>query len=353
MPASEARRAPSSSAARMRAGLGPAQAVSPAARETSAPASSAQRRRRAAPRPGRRPRPAPNPCRAEGPAAPGWTGRRRPGGRAARAAAPRPERRACGGRARVPSRGRRRPRPCCPWRSSKPLPSFPRILQARRPSGIMPAPWSRPGPEPQSTLPVVLAIVVTLAGIAAMLSSMALTAPHIGSIGIRGLLVISEAALVLPALLVVALRRMPPSQASGFGPSRGAPSCSRWPVGAALWLASLGLLGAAVRRLGPARGLPGRLPSPPRDARPRGPLDALSSLLAIAIVPALCEEALLRGILLPSLRPAASRAAPDRRSHRARLRAHRTTLYRVPFTFVGRPRPSAPCACALAPCSPA
>ena len=188
------------------------------------------------------------------------------------------------------------------------------------------------GSGPEKTLPVVLAIVVTLAGIAAMLASMALTAPRIASIGIRGVLVISEAALVVPALLVVALRRMPLLPAFGVRPVPRSTVVLSLVLGAGLWIASLGLLELQYSVWAPPAAYLDALRHLHEMLRPQGPLDALYSLLAIAIMPALCEEALLRGILLPSLRQRLAAALAVVLTALVFALIH--DAYRMPFTFV-------------------
>jgi membrane protease YdiL (CAAX protease family) len=188
------------------------------------------------------------------------------------------------------------------------------------------------GSGPQNTLPIALAIVVTLAGIAAMLAALALTSPRIGSIGIRGVLVVSEAALVLPALLVVALRGMPPLPAFGVRSVPRRTVVVLLALGVFLWIASLGLLELQYSVWAPPAAYLDAFRHLHEMLRPRGPLDAVYSLLAIALMPALCEEALLRGILLPSLRRRL--AAPLAVVLTGFVFALIHDAYRMPFTFV-------------------
>jgi membrane protease YdiL (CAAX protease family) len=187
------------------------------------------------------------------------------------------------------------------------------------------------GSGPEKTLPLVLASVVTVAGIAGMLASMALAAPHVSSIGIRGLLVISEAALLIPALLVVALRQAAPLPAFGIRPVSRRTAVVSVVLGASLWIASLGLLELQYSVWAPPAAYLDAFRHLHEMLRPRNPLDALYSLLAIAIMPALCEEALLRGVLLPSLRQ--HLAAPLAVVLTALVFALIHDAYRMPFTF--------------------
>jgi membrane protease YdiL (CAAX protease family) len=73
-------------------------------------------------------------------------------------------------------------------------------------------------------------------------------------------------------------------------------------LGAGLWLASLGLLELQYTVWRPPPEYIEGFRRLHEMLKPRGPLDALFSLLAIAVMPALCEEAVIRGLLLPSLR---------------------------------------------------
>jgi membrane protease YdiL (CAAX protease family) len=111
----------------------------------------------------------------------------------------------------------------------------------------------------------------------------------------------SEAALVLPGLLLLLALRRPLAPSLGLAPLGRRRALLSLGLGATLWVASVGLLSVQS------------LAWPPRPEylelfrrihealRPTGPLDALVSIAAIAVVPAACEEALLRGILLPPL----------------------------------------------------
>ena len=80
-------------------------------------------------------------------------------------------------------------------------------------------------------------------------------------------------------------------------------------LGAALWVASIGLveLQALVRPPSPEElDLFRRLHA---ALAPSGPLDALASLVVIAVLPAVCEELVMRGALLAALLPVAARGA--------------------------------------------
>lgn len=152
------------------------------------------------------------------------------------------------------------------------------------------------GSERHAAHPVV-ALAALCLGAAAMLTTARLTLAW----GLRPMILLAETALALPGLLAAALRPVPWRTSLALWPLARRQVLLVLGAGASLWVASLGLfeLQAAVwppdpdylegfRRLHAA-------------LHPTGPVDALISIAAIAIVPALCEESLLRGILLPSL----------------------------------------------------
>jgi membrane protease YdiL (CAAX protease family) len=153
------------------------------------------------------------------------------------------------------------------------------------------------GSAPPRVLPILVSLAAVVAGGYAMLATMRATA----SWGLRPMLVASELALVAPALLAVALARLPPGRALGLAAPGSRTAALSLGIGAAFWVASLGLfsLQAAVWPLPPEYiQLFQRLPA---ALQPHGVLDAIVSVFAIALAPAACEELLFRGILLPSL----------------------------------------------------
>jgi membrane protease YdiL (CAAX protease family) len=141
-------------------------------------------------------------------------------------------------------------------------------------------------------------VVAVVLGVAAMWSTAALAAG--AGWELRGVLVGGEAALL--AVAVVSSRSLGLRQV--WQGSAGAGPVSRaLLVGLALWLASLGLVGLQQAVWPPP---PGYLPAfleVHRALRPSGALDALGSLIAVALAPALCEELMFRGVALPALIP--------------------------------------------------
>ena len=89
---------------------------------------------------------------------------------------------------------------------------------------------------------------------------------------------------------------------------------------------------AAVRGVAARPGLHRGLPARPRDAAsPRARSTPSTRVLAIALVPAFCEEALIRGVLLPSLRTRLGVFLAIGLSTLAFALMH--DAYRMPFTF--------------------
>ena len=159
----------------------------------------------------------------------------------------------------------------------------------------------RPRSETTRPLGVPVAVALTVVGVAAM-SGSAWLAVHVGvAPGVRPLLAFGTALLALPTLVVVAAR--PDAWPAVLGRGRVSPRTAflSFCLAAALWVASIGIveLQSLLRPPTPAeldvfRRLLAAL-------RPSGPADLVLSVLVIAILPALCEELVFRGVLLTSL----------------------------------------------------
>ncbi len=128
--------------------------------------------------------------------------------------------------------------------------------------------------------------------------------------GLRVALCGGELALALPAVLVLA--------ASGARLASGlalvpVPRRVVWMsllVGVCFWVTSAGLLGVQSTLWPPSPELLQLFRQIHAALRPSGPLDAVFSVLSIAIAPAVCEEIAFRGVVLPSLeRPLGTPAA--------------------------------------------
>lgn len=190
--------------------------------------------------------------------------------------------------------------------------------------------------EPESPLPALLAPLAVVLGIAAMLLVARWAAPF----GLRPGLVAAELALTVPGLLLFLIGRRPLDGVLGAAsPSRPALLLSAG-AGVSLWLASLGLFELQYTVWPPPPGYLEAFRLLHERLRPAGPLDALASVLAISVVPALCEELLFRGLVLPSLlRPLGAIGASLAAAllfgliHLDSTAAGAVSLYRVPFAF--------------------
>ena len=190
------------------------------------------------------------------------------------------------------------------------------------------------GSNPARPLSVLLGVRLTFLGIGAMVmtGSRHVAPTLLEAVGFRGFLAVSEALLPLPAVLFLALSGASVWKTLALSPPRRSAAALGVALGAALWLASLGLL--ELQNV--------VFPVPPEYLAgfrrlhdllyPKDPLDALVSLAAIALVPALCEEAATRGVLLPSLRTALA-PAPSIALSAAVFALMHFDLYRTLFTF--------------------
>lgn len=158
---------------------------------------------------------------------------------------------------------------------------------------------STPGSFSPRPLPAIPALVVTALGVAAMFAS-GLLALRLG-LGLRGQIALGTVLLAVPAASALVAR--PPAWREALGPGVVAHRTAALStlLGAALWVGSIGLM--EMQSLA--------APPPPRYLEafraihsaltPTGPLDTLVSLAVIAVLPGLCEELVVRGVLLPSL----------------------------------------------------
>jgi membrane protease YdiL (CAAX protease family) len=169
-----------------------------------------------------------------------------------------------------------------------------------------------------------------LTAILGFLAMVALLRPA-SALGTRPALLVAELALVGPALLALAALRIP------FGPGLALEAPDRRitllavATGLGFWVGSLGLLELQSFFWPPAEGYVETFRRLHEALRPRGPLDLLASVGAIALLPAVCEEILLRGVVLPSLRPALGAAGAVAASSLLFALIH--DAYRMPFTF--------------------
>ena len=164
------------------------------------------------------------------------------------------------------------------------------------------------GSAPRKMFSLPAAIAATAAGIVAMAGGAGFLAAQQG-LGMRAVIAVGTLALALPSAAALALRPdwWPTVQGAGIA---GRTVGLSMLLGAALWLASAGLM--EVQSLA--------MPPPPEylDAfraihaalAPKNALDALVSVLVIALLPGVCEELVMRGVLLPSLAQALRASQP-------------------------------------------
>jgi len=151
----------------------------------------------------------------------------------------------------------------------------------------------------RTRLPALLAPVVVLAGMATML----VAGRPAFVLGLRPALLISELALTLPGLLALAAFRVPLAVGLGLKPLAQRTAFFVAGAAAAFWVGSLGLFELQYAVWAPPPGYLEAFERLHEALQPKNPIDALLSVAAIAIAPAVCEELLLRGIVLPSLLP--------------------------------------------------
>jgi membrane protease YdiL (CAAX protease family) len=154
--------------------------------------------------------------------------------------------------------------------------------------------------DDRRALPLLLAPVAVVLGVLAMSAWMGVVGRRIG---LRPALLVAETLLAVPALLMLALLRIPVRQALGLVPVPARVAALAAVAGVALWS-----LGIGVMQLQSAV-----WPPPPEylemfrrlhaALRPKDALDEVLSVLVIAVAPGLCEELLFRGAVLPALRP--------------------------------------------------
>ncbi len=139
-------------------------------------------------------------------------------------------------------------------------------------------------------------------------------------------------ALVVPALVVVLALASVRRAAFGERPiGRRAVTLSVL-LGAALWVGSVGVMEMQSLVMPPPPQYLEAFRAIHEALAPAGPIDALVSLTVIALLPGLCEELVVRGVLLPSL---ASRIPPVAAvlASAALFAAMHADLYRFLFTF--------------------
>lgn len=187
----------------------------------------------------------------------------------------------------------------------------------------------------RAAIPALLAPIVVLLGYLLMNIGALLAR----SMGIRGVLVVSEVLLATPALLCVLLFKVSLPDGLGLRPVASRAAFASVLLGATLWGLSLGLFELQYTLWKPPAGYLDAFQRLHDLLKPTGSLDALVSLLAIAIAPAICEEIVFRGAALPAFARLGAPAAAVLSSllfgviHLDNAGGS-LSLYRVPFAFV-------------------
>jgi membrane protease YdiL (CAAX protease family) len=150
-------------------------------------------------------------------------------------------------------------------------------------------------------LPALRALGATALGVAAMFAS-GLLAARLGlAPGLRAQIAFGTLLLAVPALLALAAR--PPAWRAAVGPAGvpGRTAALATLLGVALWVGSLGLMEVQSLAWPPPPEYLDAFRAIHRALAPENPVDTLVSLAVIAVLPGLCEELVVRGVLLPSL----------------------------------------------------
>jgi membrane protease YdiL (CAAX protease family) len=147
---------------------------------------------------------------------------------------------------------------------------------------------------------LVAAIAVTAAGIAAMVGGSTALALRSG-FGLRTQIAMGTLALALPAVAVLLLRPDLWPAVRGTRRVTGRLIGLSLLLGAALWIGSAGLMEVQSLLVPPTPEYLDAFRAIHRALAPNGPLDTLVSVLVIAVLPGVCEELVVRGVLLPSL----------------------------------------------------
>lgn len=151
----------------------------------------------------------------------------------------------------------------------------------------------------RSVLPATLAPVAVLLGVVAMART-ARALAELG-VGLRPTLVVAELLLVVPGIALLILARTPVAGSLALSPLPGRTVFLSLAAGLTLWAASLGLFSLQYLVWPPPDGYLEAFRQLHAALRPKNSADALLSITAIALVPAVCEEALFRGIVFGSL----------------------------------------------------
>ncbi len=149
--------------------------------------------------------------------------------------------------------------------------------------------------------PNVLSVPVAIGALVFGYIGMALAGRIVGDESLRTVLAVAEATLAIPAILAVVMEGLPWRPAA-LGRRSGIGAYLLGLLsGAVLWIASFGIMELQFAVWPPAPTFVENYRQLHAALRPAGPWDALISVLVIAILPALSEEFVCRGVLFSSL----------------------------------------------------
>ena len=183
--------------------------------------------------------------------------------------------------------------------------------------------------RPDAPLHPALSLLTAALGTVAMLMSGLLLARHVP---LRVTITTGSILLAVPALLALLLAGRSIPSALALRPVDRRTALLAALLGAALWVASLGLLELQYSVWAPPPGYLEMFRRIHEALRPANAFDAVLSVLAIAAAPAVFEEILVRGVVLPSFRPAMGTTWAVLASALLFALMH-ADLYRLLFTF--------------------
>jgi membrane protease YdiL (CAAX protease family) len=174
-----------------------------------------------------------------------------------------------------------------------------------------------------------------------LLAMMYIQGALIRTFQLRLVLILSEMALALPAVLVALLLAHHIPELHRFAPLSAGAALRTVALGLAFWGLSLGVFEAQYVLVKPPLEYLQQFQGLHETLRPHRALGWVFSLAAIAIAPAVCEEILFRGLLTPVFQKAAGSsvaivlsAALFGAIHVDGLRDGTSVYYRVPFAFI-------------------
>jgi membrane protease YdiL (CAAX protease family) len=182
-------------------------------------------------------------------------------------------------------------------------------------------------------MPVAAALFATTAGLFFMMVVGGALAK--AGVGMRATVVLAELALATPALLVASMGIRTPAAVLGLRRVPGTTVLLSVLCGAALWVASAGLVETQAHVWPPPPEVFQFLDKMGADLGPSHGVATAANVGALAVAPALAEELVFRGMLLGSLAGAGSAPFAVAASALAFAAIHvEPASYRMPFAFL-------------------